>query len=248
MVKLLHAIVTIFLIVQTRVNNVPLFLLFEMQLALLQALLVDNTQFLQRLWSPASKSQQASQDKASSMPIDKWKTTSATLATLVLAMTSFFCMGGSNAISSIDLSNAYNGVSSYNAGAVGALLFAGNWAGPIWWTCAFISLLRTQGTDDGQRRVRFEGKSASTTSATAKAEIKSDAETKSDGWTTGISLLTLFVATALCSVMVSCTVLRQHLFIWTVFSPKFLYAMAWSLAWHFVVNIGIGGLVYVLSR
>jgi len=44
------------------------------------------------------------------------------------------------------------------------------------------------------------------------------------------------------AVMAACTVLRQHLFIWTVFSPKFLFSMAWAVAWHLGVNIGLGGL------
>ncbi|KKY20556.1 putative gpi ethanolamine phosphate transferase 2 [Diplodia seriata] len=61
-----------------------------------------------------------------------------TLTSLLLAHTSFFALGNSNAISSIDLSNAYNGVSGYNIVGVGVLLFLANWAGPIYWTSASV--------------------------------------------------------------------------------------------------------------
>lgn len=64
-----------------------------------------------------------------------------TIVTLLLSHFSFFALGNSNAISSIDLSNAYNGVSGYNVIAVGFLLFASNWAGPIWWACAGVCFL-----------------------------------------------------------------------------------------------------------
>ncbi|KAJ5139103.1 Alkaline phosphatase-like alpha/beta/alpha [Penicillium bovifimosum] len=48
------------------------------------------------------------------------------------------------------------------------------------------------------------------------------------------SLLTFQVAMSLVSVMAACTALRTHLFIWTVFSPKYLYSMAWATAMHAV--------------
>ncbi|KAJ5545350.1 Alkaline phosphatase-like alpha/beta/alpha [Penicillium sp. DV-2018c] len=53
-----------------------------------------------------------------------------------------------------------------------------------------------------------------------------------------LSLLTFHVAMSLVSVMAACTALRTHLFIWTVFSPKYLYSMAWATAMH-AVNIAM---------
>ena len=67
-------------------------------------------------------------------------------------------------------------------------------------------------------------------------------------WQDHVSILTIFVASSLVSVMVACTALRTHLFIWTVFSPKYLYAMAWSIGWHWIVTLGVGGLLHVLER
>ncbi|KAH0538725.1 hypothetical protein FGG08_004677 [Glutinoglossum americanum] len=67
--------------------------------------------------------------------------TELTLTSLLFQYLSFFAFGGSNAISSIDLSNAYNGITNYNIIAVGILTFMSNWAGPIWWTSATSLLL-----------------------------------------------------------------------------------------------------------
>jgi len=51
----------------------------------------------------------------------------------------------------------------------------------------------------------------------------------------------------LVAVMVACTALRTHLFIWTVFSPKYLYAMAWTVGWHLGINVGLGNLLWWLG-
>ncbi|KAF7522698.1 hypothetical protein PCG10_007212 [Penicillium crustosum] len=61
------------------------------------------------------------------------------------------------------------------------------------------------------------------------------------------TLLTFHVAMSLVSVMAACTALRTHLFIWTVFSPKYLYSMAWATAHHVAVNL-LGEVVFSRSR
>ena len=142
-----------------------------------------------------------------------------TITSLVLQYASFFAFGGSNAISSIDLSSAYNGIADYNVFLVGILTFASNWAGPIYWVSASSSLL-LQLHRKGGNNVLY-------------------------GY---ISLMTLFVATSLFFVMAACTSLRTHLFIWTVFSPKYLYSMAWSSAQHLLVNIGLASLLFWAGR
>ncbi|KAJ5362281.1 Alkaline phosphatase-like alpha/beta/alpha [Penicillium brevicompactum] len=124
-----------------------------------------------------------------------------TITTLIFQYMTFFAFGGSNAISSVDLASAYNGVGSYNVGLVGFLTFVSNWAGPIWWASE-NHLLRSKDT-------------AYNASA----------------------LLTFHVAISTASVMAACTALRTHLFIWTVFSPKYLYSMAWATANHVAVNL-----------
>ena len=127
-----------------------------------------------------------------------------TITSLLSQYMTFFVFGGSNAISSVDLSSAYNGIDSYSVVLVGILTFVSNWAGPIWWVSA-TRLLRSSWT-------RVEKQSH-------------------------ISLLTFHIAMAVLSVMAACTALRTHLFIWTVFSPKFLYTMAWATLNHIAVNV-----------
>ena len=139
-----------------------------------------------------------------------------TLTSLLFQYVSFFALGGSNAISSIDLSNAYNGIAGYNVLAVGILTFCSNWAGPLWWTSATVLLL-----SEGDRRHQQ--------------------------WTRHLSLLSTFVSSSLLFVMLACTALRAHLFIWTVFSPKYLYSIAWSIGQHFCISFGYGSLLFWTS-
>jgi ethanolaminephosphotransferase len=169
--------------------------------------------------------------------------TQITITTLLLGYTSFFALGNSNAISSIDLSNAYNGVSGYNVLAVGILVFAGNWAGPIWWSVTGIKMLVH---NDMLPKLRSDGKRPKREWVAKELNHLLPPESKAiveqDGsFFNHIGLLTLFTSASLLAVMIACTLLRTHLFIWTVFSPKYLYAMSWSLAFHFFISIGLGG-------
>lgn len=146
---------------------------------------------------------------------------------LLASHASFFAFGETNSISSIDLSNAYNGVTSYNALAVGILLFFSNWAGPIYWSVATSVLLFTSfAAGDKPDNLR---------------------QNCLQRYKNHISLLTLWMSMETIAVMISCTVLRTHLFVWTVFSPKFLYMTAWLLGWHIMCNILIGGILLVME-
>ena len=115
-----------------------------------------------------------------------WSDVSLVVTSIMYQYSSFFMLGGSNSISSVDLSNAYNGVSGYNVLAVGVLTFVSNWAGPIWW-------------------------------ASAICRIRSQQQVQSAGH---FALLTLFTSVSTLAMMLACMLLREHLFIWTVFSPK----------------------------
>ena len=139
-----------------------------------------------------------------------------TLTSLLFQYVSFFAFGGSNAISSIDLSNAYNGIAGYNVIAVGILTFCSNWAGPLWWTSATVLLL-------------------------------SERDKRHQQWIRHLSLLSTFVSSSLLFVMLACTALRAHLFIWTVFSPKYLYSIAWSMGQHLCITFGYGSLLFWTS-
>ncbi len=139
-------------------------------------------------------------------------------ASILLQFSSFFAFGGTNAISSVDLSSAYNGISGFNVVAVGILTFISNWAAPVYWTFATTVLLLRK-RKAGQRDVYFRH----------------------------IAALSIFAAVSMASVMAACTILRTHLFVWTVFSPKYLYGIAWSLGMHLGINVGLGGLLYWLG-
>ncbi|KAL3425653.1 gpi ethanolamine phosphate transferase 2 [Phlyctema vagabunda] len=182
----IHNLLTLFLITQSRVTNIPLLLIFEIQYHL--------------LWD---------------VELNLIETTTTSL---LLQYMSFFAFGGSNAISSVDLSSAYNGVSGYNVIGVGVLTFVSNWTGPVFWV-SVTSLMLVRLKKTGVQGAFFQH----------------------------MALLTVFVTCSLLFVMAACTILRSHLFIWTVFSPKFLYSMAWSLGQHLCVNAGLGGLLYWLG-
>ncbi|CAJ0540613.1 Ff.00g076380.m01.CDS01 [Fusarium sp. VM40] len=144
--------------------------------------------------------------------------TGIAITAILLQYTTFFAFGGSNAISSVDLSSAYNGIGGFNFFAVGFLTLVSNWAGPIFWTSA-ANILLLRKYHEGQRNAFWQY----------------------------ITLQTLFVSAAVTLVMAACTSLRTHLFIWTVFSPKYLYCMAWSLGQHLLINIGFGGMLFWLG-
>ena len=181
----MHDLLTLFLITQSRVTNVPLFLLFELQFHILRGLNLTAEEITQ--------------------------------TSIIFQYASFFAFGGSNALSSIDLSNAYNGISGYNVVAVGMLTFLGNWAGPVWWMSATNLLLVS--SRHSQQAIFLQH----------------------------LSLMTLFVASSLLCVMLACMALRTHLFIWTVFSPKYLYSTAWSLGQHLLINGLFGSLLFWLG-
>jgi ethanolaminephosphotransferase len=66
-------------------------------------------------------------------------------------------------------------------------------------------------------------------------------------WKGHVAVLTVFAAGSVVGVMAACTALRTHLFVWTVFSPKYLYCIAWSVGQHLLVDVVLGGAVYWLG-
>jgi ethanolaminephosphotransferase len=217
------SLLTLFLVTQARTTNIPLFLLFGIQFDLLSRLHLSSMQI--------------------------------TITTLICGQVSFFALGNSNAISSIDLSNAYNGVSGYNILAVGALVFLGNWAGPVWWSLAGVALLVQASSPADSLSVQAEDKAMTRRKwvqmeldnlATKKSEVEDDT-TRMPGdalFHTHSMMLTLFTSISLLAIMVACTVLRTHLFIWTVFSPKYLFAMSWTVAFHEMISLAIGSAIW----
>lgn len=142
--------------------------------------------------------------------------TTRALTNILLSHSTFFAMGGTNGIASIDLSNAYNGVSAYKPAIVGVLLVLTNWAGPLFWALG--------------RKEKVATASVSTTRMQRLA-----------AWSEEAQLLTLWACVEVLAVMAACLIHRQHLFVWTVFSPKFLYMAAWVVCWHIALNVVLAG-------
>lgn len=102
----LRAPVVFVLMLQTPVRNVPLFLAF------------------------------AALRWASSRVVGSRGVVMATVWGLCLQNTAFFCMGNTNLLATVDLSQAYNGTTGYNVVWVGVLTFVSNWSGPLYWLLA----------------------------------------------------------------------------------------------------------------
>jgi ethanolamine phosphate transferase 2 subunit G len=167
--------------------------------------------------------------------------TQITVTTVLLGHASFFALGNSNAISSVDLSNAYNGVTGYNVLAVGVLVFVGNWAGPIWWGVGSVVLMGVGKSkkEGGEKKMdEVEGRSGTQEERAGYAG--------EDAYGTYFALSSLFASGSLLAVQIACTALRTHLFIWTVFSPKYLYSMAWVLGYHLLICLGLNGALWSL--
>ncbi|KAF9586605.1 major facilitator super transporter protein [Lunasporangiospora selenospora] len=276
---------------------------------------------------------------------------SCTLITLILS--SFFILGNSNSIASIDISNSYVGIRSYNIVLTGVLTFVSNWAGPIWWAFASVVVLRwdiewelgwireeeallseeheekmwktvkgwriedknslTKRTKKRIASVRAimkkqkkesQQEDVPTEKAKGKDEREGEAyeepweETKAQDqgadivaekeheddtfyvyeeqeldpndpaeagsrsigklldlsnitaarrrWTNirvmdHLIVTTTFFAIALYALSIAAVILRHHLFIWTVFSPKVLYQCAWTVLFQLIVQVLIVG-------
>ncbi|KAJ6264722.1 GPI ethanolamine phosphate transferase [Drechslerella dactyloides] len=148
------------------------------------------------------------------------------LTSLAMQHVSFFALGNSNAISSVDLSNAYNGVPNFNIALIAPMTFLANWAGPALWTSGTI-VLTASWLERSSRKRKVAGSSGRLDAYLRYAEVMST-----------------FRAVAMVAVMGACMVLRMHLFVWTVFSPKYLFAMAWTGAHHFVIDLGLGAALH----
>lgn len=184
-------IVEVLLLIESCTTNIPLFLLYGAVHSILR--------------------RYAAYEKSTSMAI--------VFTGLIWQHVSFFASGNSNSLASLDLSNAYNGISGFNTILVGILLFVSNWSGPIYFSLSTIVQLAVHQTRS----------SSKSTFSSIEQLVTTDY----------LSLIHAFHAVSLLAVMSACTVLRSHLFVWTVFSPKLLYTAAWfSLQQGLVDTIG----------
>ncbi|KAK9377378.1 alkaline-phosphatase-like protein [Lipomyces chichibuensis] len=190
-------IAVLLLVVQTRSVNIPIYLLYEAIHSLSLRLAAHY-----RTTTPLA----------------------IVLSTLIWQRVSFFAAGNSNSLATVDLSNAYNGVSGYSVIPVGILAFVSNFAGPIFFTLSSILQLSMW-----------------------KISSKSTRSMEDIFAVDFLSLIHAFHAMSLLAVMGACLVLRSHLFIWTVFSPKLLYTVGWFLLQQGAVDTILGLFIVVVS-
>ena len=235
----LRHLLTLFLITQSRAENTPLFLVLEYQRTALQTLLQQEIHAL-----PDSTPQRRTEIHDAS-GIDP------ATSVLVFSHTYFYCFGGSNSISSIDLSNAYNGITSYNVATVGMLLFSANWTGPIWWCSAACDLV-PRGLPLSAQQASSSGghQSADGTQMRSDADekcVEGAAQRSSMPWLTYLSTLSASMASGVLVVMALCFVKREHSTVWTIWGSKYLYSVFWVLEWHLIVSLGLSSVLRALG-
>ncbi|CAM9011025.1 unnamed protein product [Wickerhamomyces anomalus] len=184
----LHNLITFVLIFQSSLQNIPLFLVFlgvKHQIGVVTGGLTKTNKL--------------------------FKVGLVSLSILVLQQFSFFSTGQTNSLATVDLSNAYNGITGYNIFAVGLLTFISNFAGPIYWSFASLPIL-------------FENKE---NLKIVKYEIIKMR------WLVNAS----FYSISGVFTLLACYMLRYHLFIWTVFSPKLLYTIVWNIFMNVCIEL-----------
>ncbi|GEQ69771.1 hypothetical protein JCM33374_g3445 [Metschnikowia sp. JCM 33374] len=189
-------ITTLLLIHQTRIEVIPIFIIF--------ASLKGSYSKLLRKTEPCEP---------------RTKVLLITLFILCLQNLSFFSVGNTNSLATVDLSNAYNGISEYNVLFVGILTFVSNFAVVIYWSFAATELLANEVL---QSQNLIDLKSLSSIRA---------------------SLTLAFYSISTLNLIASCIHLRFHLFIWSVFSPKLLYFSVWVILINFVFDLTFNFLV-----
>lgn len=223
----------LFFVMQTRTKNIPLFIFFNM----LRTYLVKatNRSFVFRSTEDL--------DNNNEERFNVRVISILSISILILQHMSFFAMGNSNSLASIDLSNAYNGLESYNISIVAVLTFVGNWAGPLYWSAAGLSILLE---DDIRPEIikaylafnKLNSNSIIHNSSEQNKQFRSlISAVGQDVVTLRIIISQVFFSGALVGVLGACIALKDHLFIWTVFSPKLLYSTSWIVLQHGLVDV-----------
>uniref|UniRef100_K3WUI9 GPI ethanolamine phosphate transferase 2 C-terminal domain-containing protein n=1 Tax=Globisporangium ultimum (strain ATCC 200006 / CBS 805.95 / DAOM BR144) TaxID=431595 RepID=K3WUI9_GLOUD len=130
-----------------------------------------------------------------------------------LAQTSFFALGNSHLVTTIDLSQSYHGLSGYTQSIVGLLTFVNVFSGPLLVFVHAQQWIHLVATSPSSSRLNG-------TSSTQVAPISATrAATAMDAGLALFAYQTLRFAVY--TIVVYC--MRFHLFIWSVFAPKMLY-------------------------
>lgn len=184
---------TLFLIHQTKIEIIPIFIIF-MILKSGYCRILDNLKNC----------------------VTERKVILITLFVLSLQNISFFSVGNTNLLATVDLSNAYNGILSYNIALVGGLTFVSNFAVVVYWSLSALEfILAIWGYSRDSKRTR------------SAVRLRA-------------SLTMAFYSISALSLISSCINLRFHLFIWSVFSPKLLYFTVWLVVINSAIDVSLG--------
>lgn len=132
---------------------------------------------------------------------------------LVFSKCTFFALGGSNSLATVDLSNSYNGLKSFSLPIVTLLTFASNFSGPILigMNCLILS--------------------------SSSLPPKVDRPTHSDGLSSRILFRSIYFSFKLLMICILSTHFSHHLFVFSVFSPAVLYGFVWFFGFHLSISL-----------
>ena len=125
-------------------------------------------------------------------------------------LSTYFQMGNSNNIASVDVGAGYQGMPSYSPGIICLLMAVNTFNGPLLWALLLFCRL-DQIKESCQNAIRKNDKNKF---------LKVERALKTIGFYRAFELLLITVI---------CTVCRYHIMVWTVFAPKLLYEMMFSL-------------------
>lgn len=234
----LHHLLTLILMTQSRISNLPLLMCLGYQRSCLRTILIHTTH------SPPNPTHRKCDQLNESSDNTGNPSICAAITVLIFSHSSFFSLGGSNSISTIDLSNAFNGVANYDILTVGILLFSANWTGPIWWSSAacglvpYNTLQYTQPLDSIDKQHRTAGSDGGEKCQQARPWL----------WLAYLSTLSTLMSAMALIIMILCTVRREHHTVWTLWGSKHLYSVFWVLEWHVVVSLILSSCLRALGN
>ncbi|ODV60015.1 mannose-ethanolamine phosphotransferase LAS21 ASCRUDRAFT_8799 [Ascoidea rubescens DSM 1968] len=162
-------------------------------------------------------------------------TTFTTIFTLILQHLSFFSSGSTNSLSTVDLTNSYNGLTNYNLFITGVLTFTSNFASPIYWNFINLKLIFENSLMLHIKLMdRYQNQQLNKNKDENKNIFR---KFKFELFLRNFSIKLTFYSIFGMFLIISCYLLKFHLFIWTVFSPKLLYFFVWNFLMNGAVEL-----------
>ncbi|RAO66844.1 uncharacterized protein BHQ10_002856 [Talaromyces amestolkiae] len=216
----------LYLMTQSRVHNVPLFLIYRIQLQLFAYILERPNVF------------------------------GISFLVSLLSQSAYSAFGYNNSVATLDIPLGFNGVNYWVASTIQLIqwqLFITMWAGSTWWVCAGLGLLAN--AEDSldkppQNRNTFKTEelnghqNGTTADASKKTFVENDSVLGQGKWTTYLAYITLFQAVGLIRLIGAAIWYRDDPVLWTVI----LHAaalVAMKLIPHTTVNCLFSGLIWL---